>query len=90
MRKWLKYIPTEVNIVKHSNHFVKIYYSILKEFVKYPDTKGVRTFTLLPHKHGFTQSHITICNAGLENTIKYIANELTRANNHLESGLNVK
>ena len=90
MRKWLKYIPTEVNIVKHSNHFVKIYYSILKEFEKYPDTKGVRTFTLLPHKHGFTQSHITICNAGLENTLKYIANELKRANNNVESGLDVK
>jgi len=90
MRKWLKYIPTEVNIVKHSNHFVKIYYSILKEFEKYPDTKGVRTFTLLPHKHGFTQSHITICNAGLENTLKYIANELKRVNNDVESGLDVK
>ena len=90
MRKWLKYIPTEKNIVKHSNHFVKIYYSILKEFEKYPDTKGVRTFTLLPHKHGFTQSHITICNAGLENTLKYIANELKRANNNVESGLDVK
>jgi transposase len=90
MRKWLKYIPTETNIVKHSNHFVKIYYSILKEFEKYPDTKGVRTFTLLPHKHGFTQSHITICNAGLENTLKYIANELKCANNGVESGLDMK
>jgi hypothetical protein len=90
MREWLKYIPTEANIVKHSNHFVKIYYSILKEFEKYPDTKGVRTFTLLPHKHGFTQSHITICNAGLENTLKYIANELKCANNGIESGLDVK
>ena len=92
MRKWLKYIPTEANIVKHSNHFVKIYYSILKEFEKYPDTKGIRTFTLLPHKHGFTQSHITICNAGLENTLKYIANELKRANNdsNSNSGLDVK
>ena len=90
MREWLKYTPTEANIVKHSNHFVKIYYSILKEFEKYPDTKGVRTFTLLPHKHGFTQSHITICNAGLENTLKYISNELKCANNNIDSGLDVK
>ena len=93
MREWLKYTPTEANIVKHSNHFVKIYYSILKEFEKYPDTKGVRTFTLLPHKHGFTQSHITICNAGLENTLKYIANELKCANNNnnnIDNGLDVK
>ena len=90
MREWLKYTPTEANIVKHSNHFVKIYYSILKEFEKYPETKGVRTFTLLPHKHGFTQSHITICNAGLENTLKYISNELKCANNNIDSGLDVK
>ena len=90
MREWLKYTPTEANIVKHSNHFVKIYYSILKEFEKYPETKGVRTFTLLPHKHGFTQSHITICNVGLENTLKYIANELKCANNNIDSGLDVK
>lgn len=90
MREWLKYTPTEANIVKHSNHFVKIYYYILKEFEKYPETKGVRTFTLLPHKHGFTQSHITICNAGLENTLKYIANELKCANNNIDSGLDVK
>ena len=90
MREWLKYTPTEANIVKHSNHFVKIYYSFLKEFEKYPETKGVRTFTLLPHKHGFTQSHITICNAGLENTLKYIANELKCANNNIDSGLDVK
>ena len=90
MREWLKYTPTEANIVKHSNHFVKIYYSILKEFEKYPETKGVRTFTLLPHKQGFTQSHITICNAGLENTLKYIANELKCANNNIDSGLDVK
>ena len=81
---------TEANIVKHSNHFVKIYYSILKEFEKYPDTKGIRTFTLLPHKHGFTQSHITICNTGLENTLKYIAKKLKVENSDVESGLDVK
>ena len=90
MREWLKYTPTEANIVKYSNHFVKIYYSILKEFEKYPYTKGVRTFTLLPHKHGFTQSHITICNAGLENTLKYIAKTLKVENSDVESGLDVK
>jgi len=89
MREWLKYTPTEANIVKHSNHFVKIYYSILREFEKYPDTKGIRTFTLLPHKHGFTQSHITICNAGLENTLKYIAKKLKVENSEVESCLDV-
>lgn len=80
MRQWLKYTPTENNIQKHSEHFLTIYYKILKEFEKYPDTKGVRTFSLLPHKHGFTQSHITICNSGLENTLKYIAHQLKKAN----------
>ena len=73
MREWLKYTPTEANIMKHSSHFVKIYYVILKEFEKHPDTKGIRTFSLLPHKHGFTLNHITIDNAGLLNTLKYIA-----------------
>lgn len=90
MRQWLKYTPTEANIVKHSNHFVKIYYSILKEFEKYPDTKGIRSFTLLPHKHGFTLSHITICNAGLKNTLKYIAKKTKVENNDIDSGLDIK
>ena len=78
MRQWLKYTPTEANIMKHSSHFVKIYYVILKEFEKHPDTKGIRTFSLLPHKHGFTLNHITIDNAGLENTLKYIAKKLKK------------
>ena len=78
MRQWLKYTPTEANIMKHSSHFVKIYYVILKEFEKHPDTKGIRTFSLLPHKHGFTLNHITIDNAGLENTLKYIAMKLKK------------
>ena len=78
MREWLKYTPTEANIMNHSSHFVKIYYVILKEFEKHPDTKGIRTFSLLPHKHGFTLNHITIDNAGLENTLKYIAMKLKK------------
>jgi hypothetical protein len=84
MREWLKYTPTEENVVKHSNHF------ILKEFEKYPDTKGIRTFTLLPHKHGFTQQHITICNAGLANTLKCIAKKRKLENSDVKSGLDVK
>lgn len=76
MRQWLKYPPTEYNILNHMPHFIGVYYKILKEFEKYPDTKGIRTFSLLPHKHGFTQSHITLCNSGLENTLKYIAHKL--------------
>ena len=90
MRQWLKYTPTEANIMKHSSHFVKIYYVILKEFEKHPNTKGIRTFSLLPHKHGFTLNHITIDNAGLENTLKYIAKKLKVENSDVESGLDVK
>ena len=58
MRKWLKYIPTETNIKKYSSHFIKVYYKILQTFEKFPNTKRVRTFNLLPNKGGFTMSHI--------------------------------
>lgn len=87
MREWLVHRPTEVNIAKHSSHFIKIYYTILKEYEKYPETKGIRLFTLLPHKHGFAQSHITICNTGLETTLKYIAKKIKVANGTVDPAL---
>jgi hypothetical protein len=87
MREWLVYRPTETNIAKHASHFIKIYYTILKEYEKYPETKGIRLFSLLPHKHGFTQSHITICNTGLETTLKYIAKKIKVANGTVDPAL---
>jgi len=75
IRKWLKYVPTETNIKKHSSHFIKIYYHILRTFEKFPNTKKVRTFSLLPNKNSFTMSNIEICNKSLADIISYIINE---------------
>ena len=64
-------IPTENNILENTSFFLKVYYKILKEIEKYPNTKKVRTFTLLPIKSGFTMSHITICNNSLRDILAY-------------------
>lgn len=64
-------IPTETNILKNTSHFIKVYYKLLSEFEKYSNQKGIRTFTLLPVKSGFTMSHITICNTSLRDIISY-------------------
>ena len=75
MRQWLKYIPTEENIKKHSNHFISVYYKILQEFEKYPYMKGVRTFNLLPTKNSFTLSAIEICSSCLKDIISYLTKQ---------------
>ena len=75
IRKWLKYPPTEVNIVNHSSHFIRVYYTILKEFEKYSNTKGIRTFNLLPNKRSFILDNIDICNTGLADIISYLTEE---------------
>ena len=75
MRQWLKYPPTEANIKLHSNHFVKVYYKILQEFEKYPYTKKVRTFNLLPTKNSFTLSSIEICSSCLKDIISYFTKQ---------------
>jgi hypothetical protein len=75
MREWLKYRPTEENIKKHSNHFIRVYYKILQEFEKYPYTKGVRTFNLLPTKNSFTLSAIEICSSCLKDIIAYFTKQ---------------
>jgi transposase len=75
MRQWLKYIPTEENIKKHSNHFVSVYYKILQEFEKYPYMKKVRTFNLLPTKNSFTLSAIEICSSCLKDIISYFTKQ---------------
>ena len=75
MKQWLKYIPTETNIVKHSSHFIRIYHKILKEFDKYKNTKGVRVFSLLPNKSSFTMDNIQICSTALNDIISYLTKE---------------
>ena len=75
MRQWLKYPPTEVNIKMHSSHFVKIYHKILKTFEKYPYSKHIRTFNLLPTKNSFTLSTIEICSSCLKDIIGYFTKQ---------------
>jgi transposase len=75
MRQLVKYPPTEVNIIKYSSHFIRVYYKILQTFEKYENTKGVRNFNLLPNKHSFTMENITICNTGLNDIISYLTNK---------------
>ena len=75
MKQWLKYIPTETNIVKHSSHFIKIYHKILKEFEKHKNAKGVRVFSLLPNKSSFTMDNIQICSTALNDIISYLTKE---------------
>ena len=75
MREWLKYPPTEENIKRHSSHFVSIYHKILQTFEKYPYTKGVRTFNLLPTKNSFSLSAIEICSSCLKDIIGYFTKQ---------------
>lgn len=75
MKQWLKYTPTESNIVKHSSHFIKVYHKILKEYEKHTNLKGVRIFNLLPNKHSFTMDNIQICSSCLEDIISYLTKE---------------
>ena len=75
MKQWLKYIPTETNIIKHSSHFIKIYHKILKEFEKHKNTKGVKIFSILPNKHSFTMDNIQICSTALNDVISYLTKQ---------------
>ena len=75
IRQWLKYTPTETNIKKHSSHFVKIYYTILKTFEKYPNKKYIRTFNLLPTKNSFSLSAIEICSSCLKDILAYFTKQ---------------
>ena len=75
MKKWLKYTPTEINIIKYSSHFIKIYHKILLEFEKHKNKKGVRVFSLLPNKHSFTMDNIQICSTALNDIISYLTKQ---------------
>ena len=75
MKKWLKYIPTETNIIKYSSHFIKIYHKILLEFEKHKNRKGIKAFSLLPNKHSFTMDNIQICSTALNDIISYLTKQ---------------
>lgn len=75
MRQWLRYPPTETNIIKYSGHFLTVYHKIQKEFKRYPNTKGVRMFSLLPNKSSFTMDNIQICTSCLVDIISYLTDK---------------
>jgi hypothetical protein len=61
LKEWLVYSPKEEEIKKNLNHFIKLSYDILKFMEQQPpNTKGAKTFTILPNKASFVNSYITI------------------------------
>jgi hypothetical protein len=75
MRQWLRYPPTEENVGKYSAHFLTVYHKIQKEFERYPNTKGIRSFSLLPNKSSFTMDSIQICTSCLGDIISYLTDK---------------
>ena len=63
---------TDKNIKSNMNHFIKIYYKILKKFEQYPKTKWIRCFNLLPTKGDYLMNYIEIDSTCLLDIISYI------------------
>ena len=71
---WIGFYPSEENISQHRNHFLRVTWKILRDFEgrlalaqteRCPETsrkltRGVKMFSLLPQKQGFTLSHIPL------------------------------
>ncbi len=71
---WLGMIPYENVIKDNFNHFLRKSYDILKFIEAQPlNTKGARTFTMMPLKNSYIMSHITICNSCLQQILQSIA-----------------
>ena len=82
-KEWLVYFPSDENIKAHLWHFLKIGHHILRNFWHttdqevsdegHKDVKGVRFYTLLPLKQGFSMSHIMLTNTTLIESLKWIS-----------------
>jgi hypothetical protein len=73
LKEWLIFSPKEEEIKKHLNHFIKLSYDILKFMEQQPpNTKGVKTFTILPNKSSFVNSYIKICSTSLKDILKIL------------------
>ena len=73
LKEWLHYAPKEEEIKKNLNHFIKLSYDILKFMEQQqPNTKGAKTFTILPNKASFVNSYITICSSSLKDILKIL------------------
>lgn len=70
---WLVYPPYESSIKLHFNHFLQKSYDILRFMEEQPkNTKGARSFTILPLKRGFVFSHITLGGSCLQQILRNI------------------
>lgn len=71
--QWLVYAPYENVIDKNYAHFLRKSYDMLQFMEAQPaNTRGARTFTIMPLKGGFVLSHITICSSCLQQILQTI------------------
>ena len=71
--QWLGHAPYENVIDKNFTHFLRKSYDILQFMETQPaNTRGARTFTIMPLKGGFVVSHITICSSCLQQILQTI------------------
>lgn len=71
--EWLGYAPYENVIDRNFVHFLHKSYDILRFMEAQPaNTRGARTFTIMPLKGGFVLSHITICSSCLQQILQTI------------------
>ena len=69
----IKYFPSEENIKNNFTHFLDISFEILHFMETRPiNTKGVRLFSLLPLKSGFSTDHLHLSNSSLQQCLSYI------------------
>lgn len=73
LKEWLVLCPKE-NIIKNNiKHFIKLSFEILKFMESQPpNTKGAKTFTILPNKSSFVNSYIRICSTCLREILKLL------------------
>ena len=71
IKNFIIYSPTEENIKKRLNHFLRLEYEIQKYFDTLEEnTKGVRNFSITPTKGSFVHSYIKICSSCLSDILK--------------------
>jgi len=77
---WLVYNPFYDNLLReHTNHFLAKLYDMLSFMESLPaDTKGKRTFTILPLKAGFHYSHVIIHRSNLQQVLQLLTEDCRR------------
>jgi len=71
IKEFVYYSPTEENIKKNLNHFLKLEYEIQKYFDTFDiNTKGIRNFSITPIKGSYVHNYIKICSSSLNDIVK--------------------